>query len=254
LSSGVDNISLDRGVAIHKSSGAYILPQDFQLVKQDDKMNEDEAGITPYKNIKIQDEGNLLDKTKGIGIISDNGVEVTPGIALLLSIFHLLFICHLLLNLFTTYTVNRIKLEEYKQFVDLDDSQISLLVEAITAYPHLWNACEKFSDRFQAWMLKTLANMLLFLRTESVDSVNPEREKEFHKLCDEVVQLGFERSWVDEMRQRVVTRNKLDHANTQICEVLKTLDHLIRQLDNIKKELRSLNDFVDAHTKYFDFL
>jgi len=28
-------------------------------------------------------------------------------------------------------------LKEYKHFVDLDDSQISLLVEAITTYPHL---------------------------------------------------------------------------------------------------------------------
>nr|AGV40488.1 hypothetical protein [Phaseolus vulgaris] len=45
LSVGIDNISLDRGVTIHKSSGASILPQDFQVVKQDDKMNEDEEGI-----------------------------------------------------------------------------------------------------------------------------------------------------------------------------------------------------------------
>jgi len=45
LSTGVDNISLDRGVTIHKSSGASILPQDSQIIKQDDKMNEDEEGI-----------------------------------------------------------------------------------------------------------------------------------------------------------------------------------------------------------------
>ena len=255
LSVGVDNISLSRGVTIHKSSGAYILPQDSQVVKQDDKMNEDEAGITPYKNIKIQDEVNVLDKTEGIGIVSDNGVEVTPGMALFFSIFHILFLCHLLLKLFTTYTVTRTRLEEYKHFVDLDDSQISLLVEAITTYPHLWNACEKFRYRFQAWMLKTLADMLLFLRSESVDSVNPQKEKEFHKLCDEVIQLGFERLWVDDMRQRVVARNpKLDHAKARIGELLKTHDHLTQQLDNIKKELKSLNDFVDAQTKYFDFL
>ncbi|KAL9316808.1 hypothetical protein ACSQ67_017809 [Phaseolus vulgaris] len=182
-------LASSRGVTIHKSSGAYILSQDSRVVKQDDKMNEDDAGITPYKNNKIQDEVNVLDKTKGIGIVSIMEVRLL-----------------------------------------------------------------RFSDRFQAWMLKTLADMLLFLRSESVDTVNPRREKEFHKLCDEVVQLGFERSWVDEMRKRVVTRNKLDHAKTQICEVLKTLDHLIRQLDNIKKELRSLNDFANAHTKYFDFL
>jgi len=175
--------------------------------------------------------------------------------ALFFSIFHILFLCHLLLKLFTTYTVTRTRLKEYKHFVDLDDSQISLLVEAITTYPHLWNACEKFRDRFKAWMLKALADMLLFLRSESVYSVNPQKEKEFHKLCDEVIQLGFERLWVDDMRQRVVARNpKLDHAKARIDELLKTHDHLTHQLHNIKKELRSLNDFVDAQTKYFDFL
>jgi len=45
LSNCVDNINLDRDITIHKSSGAYILPQDSQVVKQDDKMNEEEEGI-----------------------------------------------------------------------------------------------------------------------------------------------------------------------------------------------------------------
>ncbi|KAK8467230.1 hypothetical protein PHAVU_008G284500 [Phaseolus vulgaris] len=45
LSGCVDNINLGRGVTIQESSGAYILPQDSQVVKQDDKMNEDEEGI-----------------------------------------------------------------------------------------------------------------------------------------------------------------------------------------------------------------
>ncbi|BAT79730.1 hypothetical protein VIGAN_02265500 [Vigna angularis var. angularis] len=144
------------------------------------------------------------------------------------------------------------------------------------AYPYLWNACEKFTDRFRAWMLKTLADMLLFLRSESVASVNPHREKDFLKLCDEVVQLGFERSWVDEMRQRVVGRDpKLDHARAKMSELLKRHDHLTEELDSIKtpidellkrhdhlaqelhdmkKELRSLNDFFDVPKKCFDFL
>ena len=45
LSGCVDNISLGRDVTIKESSGAYILPQNSQVVKQDDKMNEDEEGI-----------------------------------------------------------------------------------------------------------------------------------------------------------------------------------------------------------------
>nr|XP_007153055.1 hypothetical protein PHAVU_003G002800g [Phaseolus vulgaris]ESW25049.1 hypothetical protein PHAVU_003G002800g [Phaseolus vulgaris] len=101
----------------------------------------------------------------------------------------------------------RTRLGTYKHFVDLDDAQIALLVEAITTYPHLWNVSEKFSERFQAWRLKMLADMLLFVQKESVDDVIPQREKEFHKLCEEALEIGFESSWVDEMRQHVLTRD-----------------------------------------------
>ncbi|KAG4964250.1 hypothetical protein JHK82_038475 [Glycine max] len=116
LSAGVESIILGSGVATHiKSSGSDILAQDFQVVEQDDKLNEGNTGI------------------KLLGA--------------------------------------------HKHFVDLDDAQIALLAEAIAAYPQL--------------------GML----------VRSSRENEFHKLCNEAVQLGFERSWVDEMRQRVVARD-----------------------------------------------
>ncbi|WVY91197.1 hypothetical protein V8G54_036711 [Vigna mungo] len=142
-----DDISLVSGVTIHKSSSANILIQDSHVIKQDNEMNEDKTEIAPYKNIKIQEEVNLLDKTEGVGIVSNNDVVVTPD--------------------------TRTRLEKYKQFVDLNDSQISLLVEAIEAYPHLWNA---------SFMLKTLTDMLLFLRSERVGSINSEREKEFFNM------------------------------------------------------------------------
>ncbi|WVY89982.1 hypothetical protein V8G54_035496 [Vigna mungo] len=250
---GGDNISLVSGVTIHNSSGANILPHDSQVVKQDNAMNKDKTEIASYKNIKIQEGVNLLDKTEEMGIVSNNNVVITPAFA-----------------------DTRTRLEKYKHFVDLNDSQISLLVEAIEAYPHLWNACEKFTDRFRAFMLKTLAEMLLFLRSESVGSVNSEREKEFLKLCDVAVQLGFEKSWVDEMRQPVVGRDpKLEHAKAQMGELLKRHDNLIEELDsikapidelvkrhnhltqelhNMKKQLRTLNDYLDVPTKCFDFL
>jgi len=165
------------------------------------------------------------------------------------------FICHLLLKLFTAFTDIRTRLEECKHFAGLDDSQISLIMQAISAYPHLWKACEKFSDRFQALMLKTLADMLLFLRSESAGSVNPEREKEFLKLCDVAVELGFERSWVDEMRQRVVGRDpKLDHAKARIGDLLKKHAHLTQELHSMKIELISLHDYFDVPKKCFDFV
>ena len=115
------------------------------------------------------------------------------------------------------------ELEAYKHFVDLDDAQIALLAEAIAVYPHLWHVCEMFTQRqrFQAYIFKILADMLLFLRNESAVSVSvtPQRVKEFHGLCDEAIQLGFERSWVDKMRQRVMVWDpQVDHAHARCSE------------------------------------
>ncbi|KOM46121.1 hypothetical protein LR48_Vigan06g142700 [Vigna angularis] len=115
----------------------------------------------------------------------------------------------------------RTRLGAYKHFVDLDDAQISLLVEAITAYPHLWNDSKMFSERFQALRFKILADMLSFVQKESGDNVIPHREKRFHKLCEEATQIGFEITWEEKMRERVVARDpKLeeDIAKRQINE------------------------------------
>ncbi|XP_017433213.1 uncharacterized protein LOC108340379 isoform X2 [Vigna angularis] len=196
LPNGVEDISIEGGVATHiESSGMDIPALDSNLVEQDDKMNEGKPGIVLSKGIQIEEGLNLLDKQEGIDIVSNNNSDISPDI--------------------------RIRLGEYKHFVELDEGQISLLVEAIATYPHLWNACERFSERFQAWRLKILADMLLLLQKESGDNIIPQREKEFHKLCEEAIEVGFESSWVEEMRQRVVARDhKLgeDIAKRQIDE------------------------------------
>ncbi|ESW25045.1 hypothetical protein PHAVU_003G002700 [Phaseolus vulgaris] len=172
LSSGVEDISTGGGVATHiESGGMDILAQVSKVVEQDGKMNEGMTGL------------NLLDEQEEIHI-SNNNIHISPASADI-----------------------RARLGAYKHFVDMDDAQIALLVEAITTYPHLWNASEKFSERFQAWRLKILADMLLFLQKESGNCVIPQKEKYFLKLCEEAVEIGFESSWVDEMRQRVMVRD-----------------------------------------------
>ncbi|KAL9324776.1 hypothetical protein ACSQ67_005421 [Phaseolus vulgaris] len=183
LSTGVEDISIGGGVATHIEFGDVdIHAQDSKVVEQDDKMNDQgNARIMSSQEIKVEEGLNLLEKQEEIHIVSNNNIDISPDI--------------------------RTRLGTYKHFVDLDDAQIALPVEAITTYPHLWNVSEKFSERFQAWRLKMLADMLLFVRKESVDDVIPQREKEFHKLCEEALEIGFESSWVDEMRQHVLTRD-----------------------------------------------
>ncbi|BAT98709.1 hypothetical protein VIGAN_10002900 [Vigna angularis var. angularis] len=165
-------------------------------------MNEGKAGIVASKGIRVEEGLNLLHKQEGIDVVTNNNIDISSASADI-----------------------RTRLEAYKHFVDLDDAQISLLVEGITTYPHLWNPSKKFRERFQAWRLKILADLLSFLHKESVHSAIPQREKYFYKLCEEAIEVGFESSWVEEMRQRVVARDpKLgeDVARRQIDENSKS--------------------------------
>ncbi|KAK7299887.1 hypothetical protein RJT34_10715 [Clitoria ternatea] len=104
--------------------------------------------------------------------------------------------------------------------------------EAIEVYPHLWNVCN------------------------NAVSITPQREKDFDGLCDEAVELGFDRSWVDQMRQRVVVAKypKLDNAQTRISELHMSHAHLTQQSHKINNELKNLQEFVDSQTKCFNFL
>ncbi|XP_052725042.1 uncharacterized protein LOC108319664 [Vigna angularis] len=99
--------------------------------------------------------------------------------------------------------------------------------------------------------------MLSFLQKESGDSIIPQREKEFHKLCEEAIEIGFESSWVEQMRQRIVVSDpKLgeDIARRQIDENSKSnlsLLHrcssgdVVEEGDGPKISLEEGSDLVD---------
>ncbi|KAL9298130.1 hypothetical protein ACSQ67_024026 [Phaseolus vulgaris] len=187
-----------------------ILARHSKVVEQDDKMNKGKAGIMPNQEIQLEKGFNLLDKQEEIHIVSNNNIDIYLSFYFFFSCFNPIFSYHSL-KISIAYADIRTRSEAYRQFVDPDDAQIDLLVEAITTYPHLWNACEKFSEHFQAW-----------------------REKEFHKLCNEAVEIGFESSWVDDMRQHVLTRDP--KSREEIAE---------RQMDESPKRFSSM-DMVDS--------
>ncbi|XP_057726457.1 putative disease resistance protein RGA3 isoform X1 [Arachis stenosperma] len=203
-------------------------------INVEDKIKEGQKMQDVKDSIQEQEQPHLSDKQ----VVSNSNIEVHGDSSMIT------------------------KLEAFKQFADLDDAQIALLAEAIAVYPHLWKVVEDFSMRFQAWMLKTLVDILFFLRNESPASVTPQGKKDFQKLCDEAIQLGFDKSWIHEMHQRVMVmvkdtndnNNKVDHAQEQLGELLKKHDHLTEQLQSIKAEIVSLRDFVDSHKRCFDFL
>lgn len=163
--------------------------------------------------------------------------------------------CHPLLKLLATSADIRTRLGAYKHFVDLDDTQVALLEEAVKKYPHLWNTCEMCSERFQALMLKSLAEILLFLRNETAVSITPQRKNEFHRLCNVAVQLGFERSWVDEMRQRVVARDPAWTMHKhELLSFLRGMIIWVRNYATYKMNFRVLMILLMPKQKCFDFL
>ncbi|KAE9615771.1 putative winged helix-turn-helix DNA-binding domain, leucine-rich repeat domain, L [Lupinus albus] len=199
--------------ATHPESSANdILLKYSVVVQQDDMPNEGDTRASLHQKIQndvnsIQNE--LIDGEIGIVCNGGSSNEAPPGASA---------------DAYRSNASILTELETFKQFVDLDDAHIAMLAEAIAIYPHLWNVCDNYSERFQAWRLKTLADMLLFLRNESAISVTPEREKTFHRLCSEAVQLGFERTWVNEMCKRVMVRDpRVGHAQAQLDELTQEL-------------------------------
>ncbi|KAL9324773.1 hypothetical protein ACSQ67_005418 [Phaseolus vulgaris] len=80
---------------------------------------------------------------------------------------------------------------------------------------------------------------------ESVDNVTPQREKEFHKLYEEAVEIGFESSWIDEMRQHILTKDpklREDIAGRQKDENPKSLLSAINFSSNLPFKDVTLSD------------
>ncbi|KAK7299885.1 hypothetical protein RJT34_10713 [Clitoria ternatea] len=130
LAAGVEGISLGGSVTTHTESGGKdILAKDVQIFEKDDGLNVDQK-IQKNVDDMIQEgsNSNLVHKESRTSVVCNDGVEIPLDTGA--------------------------RLGAYKQFVDLNDAQIALLAEAIEAYPHLWNVCNKYSERFQAWTVK----------------------------------------------------------------------------------------------------
>ncbi|KAI4354276.1 hypothetical protein L6164_003152 [Bauhinia variegata] len=135
-----------------------------------------------------------------------------------------------------------------KDAIDLNKDQISLLRDAFARYPNLGGPQKDFSPRFHDWAYKTLADLLHFLKTENPVTMAEEREKEFHVLCNEAIQLGFDKTWVEEMRKRVVKDPEVDYAQKRLMKILDKEQEL-------KQEKEMLNEFIqERRKKCFDFL
>ncbi|KAI4346282.1 hypothetical protein L6164_013348 [Bauhinia variegata] len=129
-----------------------------------------------------------------------------------------------------------------KDTIELNKAEISLLRDAFARYPNLGGPREDSSVRFQRLAYKTLADLLYFLKIENPVTITKEREKVFLVLCNEAIQFGFDKTWVEEMRKRVAKDAEVDHAQKRLVEILGKEQEL-------RQEKEKLNGFLQRQRK-----
>ncbi|KAI4313274.1 hypothetical protein L6164_026265 [Bauhinia variegata] len=128
-------------------------------------------------------------------------------------------------------------LRKFRDIIELNDEDIALVKQAVAQYPNLLEIKGSFRARFYRLAYKTLAELLRFLNTESALTITQEREQMFQMMCDEAIQFGFDRKWVEEMRKRVARDPEVDRAQ--------------KRLKKLRQEMDMLEEFLLARNKCF---
>ncbi|KAI4313420.1 hypothetical protein L6164_026404 [Bauhinia variegata] len=131
-------------------------------------------------------------------------------------------------------------LRKFRDIIELNDEDIALVKQAVAQYPNLLEIKGSFRARFYGLAYKTLAELLHFLNTESALTITQEREQMFQMMCDEVIQFGFDRKWVEEMRKCVARDPEVDRAQKRLKELRQEMDMLEEFLLDKNKCFRSI--------------
>ena len=114
--------------------------------------------------------------------------------------------------------------------------QVGLLEEAFLKYSHLWEwKLSKKTLRICKVGLESLADMLAFLESETPKTMDDSKMEEFENLYYELELFGFDKMWLQSIRQRVMDM-QADHINK-----LKQVDELESQIGALEEQL---SDFI----------
>ncbi|KAI4313408.1 hypothetical protein L6164_026392 [Bauhinia variegata] len=121
-------------------------------------------------------------------------------------------------------------LRKFRDIIELNDEDIALVKRAVAQYPNLLKIKGSFRARFYGLAYKTLAELLHFLNTASALTITQEREQMFQMMCDEAIQFGFDRKWVEEMRKCIARDPEVDRAQKRLKELRQEIDMLEKNL------------------------
>ncbi|KAI4313411.1 hypothetical protein L6164_026395 [Bauhinia variegata] len=131
-------------------------------------------------------------------------------------------------------------LRKFRDTIELNDEDIALVKQAVAQCPNLLEIKGSFRARFYGLAYKTLAELLHFLNTESALTITQEHEQMFQMMCDETIQFGFDRKWVEEMRKCVARDPEVDRAQKRLKELRQEMDTLEKNLLDRNKCFRSM--------------
>ncbi|KAI4332128.1 hypothetical protein L6164_017062 [Bauhinia variegata] len=107
----------------------------------------------------------------------------------------------------------------------------ALLEEAFSKYPHLWEWQKRFRPKYIKWGYDSLADMLLFLKSETPKKMDNSNREEFEKQYAELESFGFNKEWLTSIHQRVM-EVQVNNEKLKQLEELESLENALQDRIN----------------------
>ncbi|KAI4306726.1 hypothetical protein L6164_029979 [Bauhinia variegata] len=135
----------------------------------------------------------------------------------------------------------------------VDARRAALLEEAFSKYPHLWEWQKRFRPKYIKWGYESLADMLLFLKSETPKKMDNSKREEFEKQYVELESFGFNKEWLASIHQRVM-EVQVNKEKLKQLEELESLENALQDgLNNVKAILTTVRDYFSKYDTAFDF-
>lgn len=136
------------------------------------------------------------------------------------------------------------ELVDFHGLFKINAGRACMLDEAFAKYPHLWEwkASQK-TPRLCKWGYKSLADMLVFLKSETPNTMNRSKMNTFEDLCSELESFGFDKEWLGSIRRRVMAM-QVDHNDklNHLAKLKSRVSTLKEELNITKARMTSMKD------------
>ncbi|KAI4318227.1 hypothetical protein L6164_026016 [Bauhinia variegata] len=135
----------------------------------------------------------------------------------------------------------------------LDARRAALLEEAFSKYPHLQEWQKRFRPKYIKWGYESLADMLLFLKSETPKKMDNSKREEFEKQYAELESFGFNKEWLASIHQKVM-EVQINNEKLKQLEELESLENALQDgLNNVRAIFTTVRDYFSKYETAFDF-